>query len=483
MIQKPGDLLTGVRALRVVGRRGRGDYFWRALQTVRIGRDFDRSLRRGSVSAVHTGLPPDCAGDGAKRSVMRSFSLVSALVSLALLSACTDEGEGDNSDGGSPPSTGGSPPSDGGSGAMSNDGGGGAGGGSGGEGGSGGAAPLQCLADSVASEFFTINGDDLCIVQTFEAAGLELPSYGTTPTWGAHGGPLTFAPNGANTSLTLTRWSKSGTTLTAADTNVALTGVPAGAFFGSIAVESDATGAACADEHVVSVGWSGTPFDSQGAIVTITPGDDAVSTTATGVFGMASVGSSVFYTGLSEVAGPTNGVVGLYAAATEACDAGLVTGGAVETGWGLATGPAAADLDGNLFAILTDYLTGRQLIHGYRAEDLAGGGALVGTELADLEGYGDAFAAVVPAGAEPGLLVLQPNAGKAGLNQDVVAVEYSSAGGTLSPGLTKTLLTLAEADKNITLMTDDDGNLWVGVSIAGDTPSTTFFVMARPPAD
>ncbi len=408
---------------------------------------------------------------------MRSVGLFSVCISIALFSACTDEGEGDVT-GGSPPLTGGSPPTSGGNGGEAT---GGGGAGVGGAGGSGGEAPLACM--NIAPDFFTVEGDDLCVVQTFTAEGLELLSYGTTPTWGAHGGPLTSSVNTANTSLTLTRWSKSGTTLTKADTTVALTGVPADAFFGGLALESDATGAACADDQVVSVAWSGGNFTTEGAIVTVTPAGDAESVTATGVFGMASIGASVFYTGLSEVAGPTNAVVGLYAAETASCDAGLATSGAIETGWGLATGPVARDLDGNIFAILTDYLTGRQLIHGYRAADLTAGGALDGVELADLEGFGDAFAAVPPEGDEPGLLVLQPNAGDLTENQDVVAVEYSSAGGTLASGLTKTLLTISEEDKNVTLMTDDEGHLWVGVTTPGETPVTTFYVMARRPAD
>jgi hypothetical protein len=408
---------------------------------------------------------------------MRSFSLFSVCISLALSSGCTDEGEGDVS-GGSPPLTGGSAPTSGGNGGEAA---GGGGAGVGGAGGSGGEAPLACM--NVAPDFFTVEGDDLCVVQTFTAEGLELLSYGTTPTWGAHGGPLTSSVNAANTSLTLSRWSKSGTTLTKADTVVPLTGVPADAFFGGLALESDATGAACSDDQVVSVAWSGADFTNDGAIVTVTPAGAGESVTATGVFGMASIGASVFYTGLSEVGGPTSGVVGLYAAETASCDAGLATSGAVETGWGLATGPVARDAEGNLFAILTDYNTGRQLIHGYAGDDVVAGGPIAGVELADLEGFGDAFAVVAPDGAEPGLLVLQPNAGASSFNQDVVAVEYGSAGGALTAGLSKTLLKLTEEDKNVTLMTDDVGHLWVGVTTPGETPVTTFYVMARPPAE
>jgi hypothetical protein len=409
---------------------------------------------------------------------MRSFGLFSVCISLALLSACTDEGEGDVS-GGSPPITGGSPPSAGGSGGGAPEGGGG--GDVGGAGGGGGEAPLACM--NIAPEFFTVEGDDLCIVQTFTAEGLDLPSYGTTPSWGAHGGPLTASVDAANTSLTLSRWSKSGMTLTKADTAIPLAGVPADAFFGGLAVESEATGAACSDDHVVSVAWSGGDFTTEGAIVTVTPAGDAESVTATGVFGMASIGASVFYTGLSEVGGPTNAVVGLYAAETATCDAGLATSGAIETGWGLATGPVARDAEGNLFAILTDYVTGQQLIHGYAGDDLIAGGPIAGVELAELEGFGDSFAVVAPDGAEPGLLILQPNAGKDFFNQDIVAVEYSSAGGALTAGLSKTLLTLTEEDKNVTLMTDAVGHLWVGVTTPGETPVTTFYVMARPPAE
>jgi hypothetical protein len=410
---------------------------------------------------------------------MRSFGLVSACISIVLLAACTDEGEGDVA-GGSPPLSGGSPPvTTGGNGGEGTEGGGGAG--VGGAGGSGGEAPVACL--NLAPDFFTVEAEDLCIVETFTAAGLNLASYGTTPTWGAHGGPLTFSAALDNSAITLTRWTPSGTTLTAADTTIDIAGVPANAFFGSVALESDAaTGDNCAGENIVSVAWSGTPFTTQGAMVTVTPEGEAVSKTATGVTGMAANGERIFYTGLSAVAGPTSNEPGLYSADSDECGEGITASPAIETSWGEATGPAAFDADGNLFAVLTNFSTNDQLIKGYLAVDVAGSTALEGDDVATLEGYGDAFAVVAPDGAAPGLVVMQTNAGKAGLNQDVVAVEYTATGGAITPGATKTLLALTEDDKNLTLMTDAAGRLWVGETNAAGT-STTFYVMARPPAE
>jgi len=332
---------------------------------------------------------------------------------------------------------------------------------------------------STAAQFFSLNSEELCILERWDADGLELHPGVEIPSFGRHGGPL--IAESTPQQVKLTRWAPGAAgKLEPTVTTTALTGLPSDAFIAGYAVDFDsAAGRACASVPVTAIAWtSGSDFFNVGELLTLGP-SSVETATATGVFGMAAIDGRLFYTGLSAIEGPTNGELALYGAASDECAATLTSAGVAEAEFGLAAGPVTADLDGNLFAIMTDYVLNTQTIHGYRAESVGGTLPLDAVELATFAGYGDAFAALPPSASKPGLLVLQPS-DASNVHQDVVAVEYTTAGGSLQAGTTSTLLTLSEPDTNLTLFSDDAGRIWVGATSTGETPVTTFFVLGRP---
>lgn len=403
----------------------------------------------------------------------RGLSVVGFIGLSCLVVACTDEGEADTT------GTGGSDPSTGGAGAGTTEGGGGAASGGGGAGGDGGGAPSSCLAADTFADAFTIESSGLCVVEIVTADGLELAGYGTSPTWGSHGGPLTVAQT--ETGLTLQRWTEADGELTAADEAVALK-LPENAFLGPIALDvATPSDGKCGEDIATVVAWTGADAATQGEIVTIVEDGDVSRQTTTGVFGLATVGGRVFYTGTSAVGGPTEETLALYAAdARVACDAGLDHVVDLDT-WGLASGPTAVDTDGNLFAILTDYIEGTQEIRGYAAASVATTTAAVaGEPVGTTDGFGDALAAIAPAGEDPGLVVMQANAGAQFAHGDVIGFTYTFDAGEITAGDEAVVLDLVAEDKNVVLFTDDAGRLWVGLSEGtGAAAVSTFYVLTH----
>jgi hypothetical protein len=98
--------------------------------------------------------------------------------------------------------------------------------------------------------------------------------------------------------------------------------------------------------------------------------------------------------------------------------------------------------------------------------------------MATFSGYGDALAALRPRDGHAGLVLLQPN-GADGLHGDVLAIAYTTAGGSLQPAAASTFLALATPDQNVTLVVGED-ELWVGTT-SGDPPTTTFSIVGRRP--
>ncbi len=370
------------------------------------------------------------------------FRWMGVAVAALAVGACTDEGE-DDATGAVGPGVGG---------GASTVGTGGASDGGGSQGG-GGAGPLTCQPATVSAGDFTIARADLCVLAVYDAPTLDLPAYGATPSWGSHGGPLTYDadPSGA----TIYRWSLSGGAFTSTTDDVALANIPAGAFFGPQVV--DPLG-------VATFSWTGASFSTEGGIVVDDLGT-GLSTTTIGVFGLAATPGRLFYTGLSTIGGAA-GDNALYAGHVIQIpeEVSLAADGEIDA-WGLASGPVAADGAANVFAILTDYTTGKQELRGYGAASVElGDPAVVGVTLATLDGYGDAMAAMAPSGAAPGLVLFQPNDAATSAHLDVVAIEYTTPGGAVTAGGTPAAaLTLTTADTNFTLMTDDLDRLWVGV--------------------
>jgi hypothetical protein len=219
--------------------------------------------------------------------------------------------------------------------------------------------------------------------------------------------------------------------------------------------------------------------------VTLDESGGVTAQLAAGMYGMAASGERLFFTALSQVGGPTNNNPALYAGDAQAtCEgSGFDSAGAVDA-WGLSTGPVAVDENGSLFAILTDFNEGTQEIRAFEAADVAPGApATTGTPIATLDGYGDALAAIAPEGAAPGLLVVQPNDATDGSHGEVLAIEVTLDAGTFTGAAPVTLLDLTEDDDNVTLMTDVDGRLWVGLDAKRERgqPVSTFFVLVVAP--
>ncbi|MFO0552350.1 MAG: hypothetical protein U0271_28440 [Polyangiaceae bacterium] len=416
---------------------------------------------------------PTSAGDGASEVGMWMLRGLLVCLGCVLIAGCTDEGEDDGGAGGLLPVTGGGGAGNGGS-PMG--GGGASAGGAGGAGGGGSA----CLDASVAAADFTLGASALCVVEVDTAAGLSLAG-GVTPTWGRHGGPLTFETMAST--VVFTRWTANAGALTPTEESFDYT-MPGGAFAGGIAVEgSTPAGNGCSAGTALTFGWTGASFTTEGAAVHFTSPSTSSEQLATGIFGMTTIGDRFFYTGLSAIDGATNATPGLYFADAHAsCEGADFAAGSLASSWGAAAGPVAADSDGNLFAVMTDFVAGTQEIRGFKASEIAPGGTpSAGATLATMPGFGDALAALAPTATAPGLLVLQPTDATTFVDEDVLALEYTAdAGGDLSAMPASTLLTLTTPGTNVALLSDDEDRLWVGVTSADQT-ETRFYVLARKP--
>lgn len=403
-------------------------------------------------------------GAGNDHRFLKALSLVAM---TGAMGACTDSGEADTL--GPPAVTVGSGSStDATTGSSST---------SSGTGGMGGAG--TCLAGTPASAYFTVQTTDLCVVARYDAAALDLSAPYASPTWGQHGGPVTASAlqTGTNADLHIARWTISGTTLTKQESTVPVTGLTNPAFFTGEILDLP-TGDSV-------IGWQGIDFANDGGLFLTSGTTVKKAYVATGAFSFAALGPSnegyvrVLYTGLSAVDGMTSNVPALYAADLHS-DGSLVVPSAAVDAWGTANGPVAADSAGNVFAIGAS--TGTQEVRGFAATKIQPLTlATTGVTLLSTSGFGSELAAVAPKAALPGLVVLQPQMG-AGAGEDVKVQRYTSDGTTLAAsGTSETLLHLATAGTNLTLMTDPQGRLWVGAkNIDAGASGTSFFVLDRP---
>lgn len=419
---------------------------------------------------------------------MRSSSFIVVSTAVVLLTACSDEGEtepgtaahassaaGDTT---SPTSTG--PGGQGGDGGGAGQGGAGGGeGGSGGAGGAGGGAPGACLEASAHEGLFAIDVPDLCAVAVYDAPGLVTEQYGALPTWGRHGGLLvgTFpAAGGPIASIDLLRFTAPGGS--SGELEVATTTVDVGLdgelFAGAQVVDLPGT-----DRSVFT--YTGADFMNDGGLAVLDGRGLIADRPLIGGLGVAAVPAGDAARVLVTALGPVGGAAatpGFYAA--DACEppAELCDDGAIAT-WGDATGPVTVDADGNAFAIMTSF-DGTQEARGWTADAVQGDAEpSAGATVLELPGFGSPFAAVAPAGDAPGLLVFQPADATTFAPVEPVVVRYATDGGAVVPaGEPVRLLDLEDDEAPVSLTTDDDGRLWVGVpSGAG----TRFVVLDRAP--
>jgi len=388
------------------------------------------------------------------------FGFLSVGITCALASSCTDEGEDDVGTGGAATSTSTSGPAtttSTSSTSSSTGGGGGAGGGGGG-----------CLDASVTAPYFSLASGALCAVERWTAEGLTIEAYGAAPTWGNHDGLLTF--EGSTADVVVSRWSGTAGVLTAATETVPIV-LPAGAFWGTQAVDTSAT------ETVV--GWTGMSFATEGGFVVVSGGNTAQED-AIGVFTLGVSQGRLLYTGLSAAGTAAIGNNALYAALVTST---TVTDDGEIASWGSNSGPIAVDPSGNVFVGLYDLGAGQTEIRAFAADVIGPGDPpIAGVDLVTLDDGGDAFAVVPATATEDGLLLLQQVDAATFATLDVIAVPFAvdagaiSAAGPATPGLTMTV-----PETKVTLTTAADGRVWVGAANAEGGTGAVFFVLDRTP--
>ncbi|WP_437332583.1 hypothetical protein [Sorangium sp. So ce394] len=289
-------------------------------------------------------------------------------------------------------------------------------------------------------------------------------------TWGRHGGPM-FARSGAGGAAEIVRLTPPESAdgeLAAARTTIDA-GVPDGAFLGAQAVDLPFF-------DWTAISWTSAFPETLGELILIE--DRAVRAVAeryevNGFFAAAAVEGRLLYTGLSPLGDAAAGANGLYAA--DRCgaagpDARLVPEGDAScaapdavAAWGDSSGPVAADLRGNVVAVLPS-ADGTQEARGFAAEAIArGAGPTEGDALFSLPGSGTGLAALAPEQGAPGLVVFQPSDPATYEALAPVAVATSDDGGRMrAEGAPAPLVELATAGTLLSLFTDDANRLWIG---------------------
>lgn len=393
---------------------------------------------------------------------------------LLAVPGCTDEGEPTGGTGGS-----------GGAGAEGGSGGAGGSGAATSSGGAGGGA-TACLPASAYEALFTLGAPDLCAFAVYTAEGSI--SY-QQPTWGSHGGPLLVEAGAGAGEVTLSRWSPPAGAegaITIAGTTIDA-GVPAGAFVGGAAVD-------LGFRPGTAISYSGAFPATEGEIVVVDGDDTSERYPVNGVFSMAllAAGGSgrILHTGFSPLGDDALGANGLYAAddcamtfdpgADPSCADPIQV-----AAWGDASGPAVADSQGNVFAVMTSF-SGDQVARAFAASTVAEGAApALGDELFALPGFGLGLAAIAPSDGAPGIVAFQPSDGMTFEALDVLQIRYTAAGDTVTAdGAPSPLLTLAAPNTPVAMLTDPQDRLWVGfpTGTAGN-PEMTFVVLGRKPSN
>jgi hypothetical protein len=352
-----------------------------------------------------------------------------------------------------------------------------------GTGGTGAGGGAGCLDPSTFASLFALGDKAFCAVAIYtadEAIGYQVP------TWGTHGGPLTFQEDASGGGVTIERWQVpqgSMGSLVKQATHVD-TMIPSGAFAGAQAVDLPFFG-------WTAVSWTGMAPSTQGQIEMIATGAVAATYTVNGVFGIGAVAGGsgsgrVLTTGLSPIGSPMTDTNGFYAA--DACDMPKPDLGAGQgcsapaliAAWGDASGPLALDHDGNAFVVLTSASMGTQEGRGFAAAEVAKGAApAMGTSLFTIPGFGSSLAAVTPDQGAPGLMIFQPYDPKSFAPLDVIEQAYTVSGSVMAMGAPKPMLTIPMGAMNgLYFMTDDQDRLWVSQS---GTSTTTFVVLERLP--
>ena len=351
-------------------------------------------------------------------------------------------------------------------------------------GGAGGGAAQVCLDPKGFEALFTIADGTLCAVARYEVdvvLGMDVPS------WGRHGGPLTTGPGSQAGTVELTRFAPpAGATGTM--------GAPKAEIAPQIADPKAFLGLQALDLPFfewTALSWTGAYPATQGELFFAKGAAVAARYPVNGPYALAAVGAGgvgrVIYSGASRLDDAQASVNGLYAA--DSCGAsgsdprlapkgdGTCAAPVLVDAWGDASGPVAADLEGNVFAVMTSF-SGDQEARGWAGSAIARGApAAKGDVLFTLPGFGSSLAAMAPGADGEGRIAFQPSDPTSFAPMDVVGQRFTVSGGHVAPqGAPAKLLGLGALGAQLTLMTDDAGRLWVGAPDA--TGKTTFVVLA-----
>jgi hypothetical protein len=327
----------------------------------------------------------------------------------------------------------------------------------------------DCIDATSMAAFFTLKDDSKCLVAKYDVASGALGSL----TWGRHGGPLGFQ-GGATPKLVRYQVPATATgAITITTTDVAVPSVPSGAFWGAAAYD------------LPFFGWTAFSYTAAGAgfpgeVVLVDLGSALTRYHVNGFFSAAAVGLSTTSGGrlihtsvspLAEAATTTN-VGGLYAAdscGSAATTPRLVPGGDTSckapfeiASWEAgSSGPIAVDPNENLFAINSKF-GGKQELRGFERSTIArGAGPTSGTKIWSLDGYTSELVA-------DGSAVYFQAFDTSYTALDVQTIAYSKSGTTISPvGDVKTFLQLTKPGTTVSLVRDDTGRIWVGMSVPG----------------
>lgn len=343
----------------------------------------------------------------------------------------------------------------------------------------------DCLATSGAESFFTLEDATKCVVGKYDIAS---GAVGTL-TWGRHNGPLGFS---GGPTPAIVRYEVPATATGALGikkTDVPVTGVPMGVFWGSAAYDLPFFG-------WTAISYTGSGAGFPGELILVSTAGALTRYHVNGFYAAAVVGSMsagrVIHTSLGPVSATRSmdNAGGLYAA--DSCppqrlmpdgDPMCASPQKLATWEAGSSGPVTADPDDNVFAILSKF-GGKQELRGFHKSAIARGGKPIdGTMIFSDDQYTSDLV------ADGSALYWQPNDAKTFSAVDVMTIGYSvdTAGKKITPsGAAKTFLKMKTPGSPVALVRDNQRRIWVSVAQpatgdAGPTSSVIFVLRAKTP--
>lgn len=312
----------------------------------------------------------------------------------------------------------------------------------------GGAGP--CLPGDPSEGYFTYLFElpDTCFVARYEVPELDLDAPEKTPSWGAHGGPLTAVASqtGANADLTIARWSLSGSSLAKTESTVSLGPVPMPAMFSPQILDTPLGNN--------FVAWRGADELVDGGVFFTTDATQVSAHKALGVRSAGFVGGAsggdvrLLYTGRSALDGADENAPALYAADFHA-DGTLAAPSFAISAWG-DPGPVAIDSAGNVIAA-----QGGEM-RGFKASEVQPGAPPALGKTFWNQFAVDELAITAPTATAPGYALFQDKT----FHNSLMIQGYKV--GLLFAKTESFVLAQHDDGHPLKLLTDTSGRIWIG---------------------